>query len=202
MDDATPNADEPILPASFEWNELSLAEGMSYLKNAWAYIEIRVESAPLQLQETPVVIAPQHLIEDKTQFEFVYPIYDFGDRLIAIKDFNTGQSMLKMSYTIEKMVAIWSDKMKEKSVDAGGSELEVYLDGHLFCLRKAFEVIINLTENWMVMNFDPGDWGHKYLDLLQKLYEKGYPYPSSAPRDFYKHVQKPYNQILAYPGKS
>lgn len=185
---------------SNEFNDISIQQGIEYLKNSYAYIEIRIDDASFKFQDIPQVIQPAPLLEDEHQFEYVYPIYDFGDRLLAAKDVMSGQSMLKMNYTIEKMIHLWSDKIqtKEQSFD----EVKVYIDGHLFCLRKAFEVIINLTQNWVVMNFDPGEWGNRYLEILQKLYQKGFAYPGSAPRDFYRHVQKTSNNIITIPGKS
>ena len=80
-------------------------------------------------------------------------------------------------------------RMAELSSSGGANndEVKVFLDGHILCKRKMFEVIINLSENWVVMNFDPGQWGNNYLDGLQKLYKRGYPYPPSAPRTVFQH---------------
>ena len=167
-------------------------EGMYYLKQSLAYLEIKIEDSFFQLTEIPVVYKPESLVDASEQLEFVYPIYDYGDRLLASKgseDLFAGQSMIKMFYTIEKMISILYQKIKDKEEESGEtrSEIKIYLDGFELCLRKAFEVIINLPENWIVMNYDPGEWGNRYLEILQKLFDKGYAYPPPAPRDYYRY---------------
>ncbi len=171
-------------------------KGMVFLKQSLAFIEIRVEDEAFVLQEEPKIFVPQGVDGNPEEMEFVYPIYDFGDRLIASKGTESlfvGQSMIKMFYTIDKMISIWYEKIKQKDESGGkkgkggSSEVKVYLDGFELCLRKAFEVIINLADNWIVMNYDPGEWGNRYLDILQKLNEKGYSYPPPAPRDYYRY---------------
>jgi len=181
-------------PVSHE--PLEPVKGMVYLKQTLAYIEIRVEDEAFVLKEEPVIFAPLGVDGNPEEAEFVYPIYDFGDRLIASKGTESlfgGQSMIKMFYTIDKMISIWYEKIKQKDESGGkkgkggSGEVKVYLDGFELCLRKAFEVIINLADNWIVMNYDPGEWGNRYLDILQKLNEKGYSYPPPAPRDYYRY---------------
>ena len=178
-----------------ELNEVALQQGILYLHQTHAYFELRIEHPNFVLTEQPDVIKPQTLEEDVHAFEHVYTIFDFGDRLITSKVTEyqiENQSMLKMFYTIEKIIAIMHDKIKK--IEGGGSvsddsqkEFMFYLDGHLLCLRKAFEVIINLPDNWLVMNFEPGEWGNSYISALQRLREKGYQYPPPAPRDIYRH---------------
>lgn len=170
-------------------------QGLVFLKQALAYIEIRIDDEAFQLTDKPEIYRPESLQESPHTEEFVYPIFDYGDRLISSKGSQTlfsGQSMIKMFYTIDKMITIWYNKIKSLEENGGrkGSphgEVKVYLDGFDLCLRKAFEVIINLSDNWIVMNYDPGDWGNRYLDILQKLNAKGYSYPPPAPRDYYRH---------------
>ena len=38
----------------------------------------------------------------------------------------------------------------------------------------------------MVTNFDPGSWGERYLEIVKRLSDRGYGYPSEAPREIYK----------------
>ncbi len=179
-----------------ELNEIALQQGILYLQQTHAYFELRIEHPSFVLTEQPVIIKPAPLEDDKHQVEHVYSIFDFGDRLITSKVTEhqiENLSMLKMFYTIEKMVFIMHDKISK--IDSGGStsddkqnEFMFYLDGHILCLRKAFEVIINLPDNWLVMNFEPGEWGNSYISALQRLREQGYQYPPPAPRDIYRHV--------------
>jgi hypothetical protein len=179
-------------------------QGMVYLKQTLAYIEIRVEDEAFVFNEQAQIFAPQAIAENPDEKEFVYPIYDFGDRLIASKATESlfaGQSMIKMFYTIDKMISIWYEKIKQKDEEergkkgkGGTGEVKIYLDGFDLCLRKAFEVIINLSDNWVVMNYDPGEWANRYLEILQKLNNQGFAYPPPAPRDYYRHgtnVKKP-----------
>ena len=56
-------------------------------------------------------------------------------------------------------------------------------------MRKAFEVIINIPENWVIMNFDPEAWGQQYLASLNRLREKNFSFPPPAPREIYKNAQ-------------
>ena len=172
--------------------EQEAIKGLTYLKQSLAFIEIRVPEDILSFSEMAVIHHPQPLIEDPEQLEFVYPILDYGNCLMsskAMEDLFSGQSMLKMYYTIDKMVSVLHQKIKEKEGETGEvfSEISVELWGYELCLSKAFEVIINLPDNWIITNYEPGDWGNRYLDILQKLAEKGYPYPPPAPRDYYRH---------------
>jgi len=172
-------------------DETAFAKTMTYLRQTWSYLEIRVEHEAFIFQENATVIQPQPLVEDPSQYEFVYPIFDHGDRLLTSKELASGSCMMKMYYTIDKMVNI----LYEKYVSAGGrdggiDEFKIYLDGETLSIRKAFEVIINIPDNWLVMNFEPGNWGSNYLNTLQKLYDKGYNYPEAAPRDYYRHTPK------------
>ena len=162
-------------------------KALEYLRVSKAYIEIRIENSQFHLQDEPNIIQPALIEGSDNALEFVYPIFDFGDRLMASKQSDlefSSQSMIKMYYTIEKMVAIWYEKLK--SVEGGG-EVLLYLDGHLLCMRKAFEVIINIPDNWIIMNFDPESWGQQYLSTLNRLRDKNFNFPPSAPRDVYKN---------------
>ena len=176
----------------FNLNEESTLKAVSYLQQTVAYIEIRIEDPRLSLKTQPEVIKPALLVDDPKNEEFVYPIFDYNDRLISSKSLSheaEGMGMYKMFQTIEKMIYIMHRRLTLLNSDGGSNndEVKVFLDGHILCKRKMFEVVINLADNWVVMNFDPGQWGNHYLDGLQKLYKKGYPYPLSAPRTSFQH---------------
>ena len=171
-------------------DEAAFAKSMAYLRQTWSYLEIRVEHEAFVFEEDATIIQPQPLIEDASQYEFVYPIFDHGDRLLSAKELGTGSCMIKMFYTIEKMISELYQKYLAAAGGGGIDEFKIYLEGEVLSIRKAFEVIINLPENWVVMNFEPGDWGGYYLNTLQKLYDKGYSYPEPAPRDYYRHSVK------------
>jgi hypothetical protein len=171
-------------------DEAAFAKSLVYLRQLWSYIEIRVEHPGFEFKDDATLHEPQPLADNASELEFVYPIYDHGDRLLASKDIASGACMIKMHYTIEKMINILYQKYLEIVGSGGVGEFNIYLDGELLAIRKAFEVIINLPDNWVVMNFEPGNWGSNYLSSLQKLYDKGFSYPPPAPRDTYRHSHK------------
>ena len=171
-------------------DEAAFAKTMTYLRQTWSYLEIRVEHEAFVFHEDATLIQPEPLIEDPARCEFVYPIFDYGDRLLTSKEVAGGACMIKMYYTIDKMISILYEKYLTAAGDGGIEEFKIYLDGETLAIRKAFEVIINIPDNWLVMNFEPGNWGNNYLNTLQKLYDKGYNYPDAAPRDYYRHIEK------------
>jgi hypothetical protein len=65
-------------------------------------------------------------------------------------------------------------------------EVQVALDGHEVSLRMAFERIINLPDNLVVTNFNPGAWGEWYLKTVKRLSDMGYGFPLPAPSQGYK----------------
>lgn len=154
----------------------------------WADFHLYITS-PVIPQFSPPKIIPPALIEGTdNQYEFVYPITDFGDRLSTSKGieiFSAGLSMWKLYCTIEKMIAILIDRLKEGGV-AAETEVQVAFGGHELAQRKGFESIINLSYNVVVTNFDPGAWGERYLQNVKRLADKGYGYPSATPRDYYR----------------
>jgi hypothetical protein len=171
---------------------LSGVSGVYQLWGNWAYFELIINS-PIIDELVPAVIIEPAIVDNDT-FEFVYPIVDFGNKLITSKGedmYSVGTSMCKLYYTIEKMIGILMDRVK--SSGGGNEELKevlVEFDGNQLAQRKAFESIINLNHNVVVSNFDPGTWGEKYLATIKRLADKGYGYPSEAPRDIYKMTGK------------
>ena len=93
--------------------------------------------------------------------------------------------MCKLYYTIEKMIFLLVERLKTGGV-AAETEVQVAFGGHELAQRKGFESIINLSYNVVVTNFDPGVWGDHYLKMAKRLADKGYGYPSEAPRDTYR----------------
>jgi hypothetical protein len=185
------NIQNAKISVDFEYNAEALNKSLAFMKQLYAYIEIKIDDPFFVFKDTPDVIKPEPLQDDPHELELVYPIYDFGDRLTSSKTMDKeidNHSMLKMFFTIEKMISIMYYKIKHKSTSGGEEKAEnlFYLDGHILCLRKAFEVMINLPDNWVVMNFEPGQWGNNYLATLQRLKNKDFQYPPPAPRDNYR----------------
>lgn len=164
-------------------NPVTLIERVYQLWWRWADFSIYI------VTPTIAAIVPPHIIEPEfnpttNDYEFVYPIHDHGYMLTTSKGddmYKAGMSMCKMFYTIEKMIYILVERLKSGGVD-GETEVQVSFGGHEIAQRKAFESIINLAYNVVVTNFDPGEWGEYYLQVVKRLADKGYGYPRSAPR--------------------
>lgn len=152
----------------------------------WADFGITIVEPAMEMVLPPVMVPPEKL-EDGS-FEFVYPIQDFGNSLLTSKAedmFTAGMSMCRLYYTIEKMIAMLIDRLKSGGIDTQ-TEVQVSFRGHELAKRKAFESVINLLYNVLVIDFDPGKWGERYLQNVKRISDKGYGYPSETPRDTYR----------------
>lgn len=170
-----------------EDNLLQQVAGVFLLWWHWAYFEITVTSPNFPSYYPPKIVHSE-LISGTDEYEFVYDICDGGYKLSTSKGeemYSVGMSMCKMFYTIEKMIHILVKRIKGEGISTE-AEVQVTFDGHLLAQRKAFESIINLNYNVVVTNFDPGVWGERYLEIVKRLSERGYGYPSEAPREIYK----------------
>lgn len=155
----------------------------------WAHFELSFISPQIDEAFPPTMIAPED-VGSSDEKEFVYPICDYGNKLSTSKAtdmYSVGMSMCKLFYTIEKMIFILIERLKEIGTDTE-TEVQISFDGHLLAQRKAFESVINLNYNVVVVNFDPGVWGEHYLAIVKRLADKGYGYPSETPRDVYRSV--------------
>lgn len=156
----------------------------------WAHFELSIITPSIEPFDACVIIPPEALTDAET--EFVYPISDYGNRLATSKAaemYSVGTSMCKLYYTIEKMIYILIERIKTGD-PSSETEIQIAFDGHQLAQRKAFESVINLSQNVVVTNFDPGSWGERYLDVVKRLAEKGYGYPPEAPRDFYRNPSR------------
>ncbi len=166
---------------------LSLADKTYQLWERWADFHLFIITPTVNVLSPPKIIEPS-LIPGTNEFEFVYPIHDHGFKLSASKGkdmFIAGLSMCKLYYTIEKMIFLLVERLKEGGIDKE-TEVEVAFDGHELAQRKCFDSVINLSYNVVVTNFDPGLWGERYLESTKRLAELGYGYPPEAPRDVYR----------------
>ncbi|MFI4962291.1 MAG: virulence factor [Legionellales bacterium] len=171
---------------------ITLVERVYQIWWHWADFHLYIISPSIKLINPPVVIQPE-LLPNSTEYEFVYAIHDFGSKLSASKSedmLSAGMSMCKLYFTIEKMIFLLVERLKAGGI-ATDTEVQVAFGGHQLAQRKSFESIINLNYNVVVTNFDPGLWGERYLQTVKRLADKGYGYPSEAPRDVYKHKHAP-----------
>lgn len=181
---------------------LDRASGIYKIWSNWAYFQLEIISPIIPLKEVATIIEPE-IVTETQELEFVYPIFDYGNIISTSKGsemYSVGMSMCKFYYTIEKIIAIIIQKIRDSSGEDGNAniqeiESEVRFDGHQLGQRKAFESIINLNQNVVVTNFDPGEWGEKYLQIIKKLADRGYGFPPEAPRSNYRNIGSKISKI-------
>ena len=172
-----------------EDDAVTLIEKVYQLWRHWANFELYIISPTIHVIKPPLIIPPEH-ISNSEEFEFVYPIHDEGYKLSTSKAqdmYSSGASMCKLYYTIEKMIFLLAERLKAGGV-ASETEVQIAFGGHELAQRKAFESIINLNYNVVVTNFDPATWGERYIEMVKRIADKGYGYPSETPRDTYRQA--------------
>lgn len=171
-------------------NPVTLVERVYQLWWRWADFQLYIVSPFIDITSPPQIIKPE-LIAGTDEYEFVYPIHDSGSKLAASKSaemYSAGLSMHRLYMTVEKMIYILVERLKREGISKE-TEVQVSFGGHLLPQRKAFESIINLAYNVVVTNFDPGEWGERYLQIVKQNADR-FGYPSEAPRDTFKQPHK------------
>ncbi|MGC1182916.1 virulence factor [Legionella sp.] len=197
--------EHPDLPGDHDENDLdlrklemtadlndpvALVERVYQIWGHWADFHLFIISPSIPKIYPPVVIKPE-LITGTHEFEFVYDIHDTGSKLSTSKGenmMNVGMSMCKLYMTIEKIIYLLVERLKSGGIDPE-TEVQVAFGGHLLPQRKAFESIINLPYNVVVTNFDPGEWGERYLQIVKQNAEK-FGYPLEAPRSIFRQSRE------------
>jgi hypothetical protein len=172
-----------------EDDPVTLLERVYQLWWHWADFSLFVIDPTINAISPPNIIAPE-LIPGTSDYEFVYPIIDHGYKLMTSKApemFVAGMSMCRLYFTIEKMMFLLIERLKNAGI-ATDTEVQIAFGGHQLAQRKAFESVINLQYNVIVTNFEPGEWGDRYLEIVKRLSDKGYGYPSETPRDNYRQL--------------
>ena len=175
-----------------EDDPLALIEKVYQVWWHWADFHLFIITPNIEEISPPLIIPPARLI-DSDEYEFVYPIQDRGYSLSTSKAqdmYSAGMSMCKLHYTIEKIIFLLVERLKSGGVSSE-TEVQIAFGGHELAQRKAFEIIINLHYNVVVTNFDPGIWGERYLQNVKRLADKGYGYPSEAPREGFRQSVVP-----------
>lgn len=171
---------------------LGQINGIYHIWGNWAYFELSIIEPIISENSVVNIIHPEQ-ITGTDEFEFVYPIFDYGNRFSTSKAsemYSVGTSMCKLYYTIEKIMALLISRLQDNGITSQEMEAQVLINGHQLAQRKAFESIINLRNNVVVGNFDPGEWGDKYLQNIKRLADLGYGFPAEAPRDVYRKLTK------------
>ncbi|CEG55887.1 hypothetical protein [Legionella fallonii] len=172
-------------------NPITLVERVYQIWWHWADFHLYISSPHIERISPPIIIEPE-IISGTNEKEFVYNILDSGYKLSTSKSqdmMSAGMSMCKLYFTIEKMIDILISRLKSGGISTE-TEVQVAFGGHELPQRKAFESIINLSYNVVVTNFEPGEWGERYLSNVKRMADK-YGYPPEAPRDTYKVSHSP-----------
>ena len=188
LDDNLTNEQLQVLQEEQDNNLLAQVEKVYQLWWHWADFHLFIITPSFDIIEPPVVLLAEPL-PGSHELEFVYPIHDYGYKFSVSKAqdmYNAGQSMCKLFYTIEKIIFLMIERLKAGGVTTE-TEVQIAFGGHELAQRKGFESIINLSYNVVITNFDPGEWGERYLQIAKRLADKGYGYPPESPRDTYKH---------------
>lgn len=188
LDDNLTNEQLQVLQEEQDSNLLAQVEKVYQLWWHWADFHLFIITPSFDIIEPPVVV-PAEPLPGSHELEFVYPIHDYGFKFSVSKAqdmYNAGQSMCKLFYTIEKIIFLMIERLKAGGVTTE-TEVQIAFGGHELAQRKGFESIINLSYNVVITNFDPGEWGERYLQIAKRLADKGYGYPPESPRDTYKH---------------
>lgn len=177
-----------------EDDPIALVQRVHQLWWRWADFGLFVVHPALDVITPPRIIPPMKLA-DSDESEFVYPIHDYGYKLMTSKGsemYSAGLSMCRLYFTIEKMIYLLIERLKSESGEeedgktALDAEVQIAFSGFDGAQRKAFESVINLPYNVIVTNFEPGEWGERYLEIVKRLADKGYGYPSESPRDIFQ----------------
>lgn len=163
-------------------DSIDLEEMLFYLWKSWADFSLTVTFPSL-----PEISPPQKHLPRKHSdgtLENVLVIHDYGPKLSTSRGeeaFSPKTSFYKFYNTIDKMVNILLEKLKNEGI-AAEEEVRVAFSGFELGCRKAFESVLNLEENVLVVNYDPGKWGDLYMKNVLAMVERGYGMPKSSPR--------------------
>lgn len=202
LDPGEPNTQSPeetlpddVASLLIKPDAIPLAHVIYQLWQRWANFELMIVSPVLPSFNPPHIIPPEPLPNHEGT-EFVYPIHDYGNKFKTSKQeelLSAGFSMCKLHYTIEKIIALLVKRLKEGGIDEE-DEVQIAFSGHESSQRKGFESVINLKNNIVVINFEPGEWGERYLEIVKGPYGT----PPEAPRDIYR---RSYTQNTPKPKK-
>lgn len=179
-------AEQQRILQDVDYDPIARVQMVYQLWSHWADFTLLIIDPSFDAIIPPKILLPEPVGND--ELEFVYPIRDFGYKMSTSKAedmFTSGMSMCKLYYTIEKMITLLIERLKEGGTGTE-TEVQVAFAGHELAMRKAFESIINLTYNVVVTNFDPGSWGQRYLETVKRIGNLGYGYPSVTPRMPYR----------------
>jgi hypothetical protein len=158
---------------------LDIERALFYLWMTWADFHLTITWPVVKRLEPPILHLPKEL--EDGQVENVFTIVDSGSMLSTSRGedaFVASSGLSKYYNTIDKMIRLLLDKLKEGGVGTE-DEVRVAFRGFDLGCRKAFEAILNLEENVLVVNYDPGRWGDLYMKNILEMVERGYGMPKT-----------------------
>ena len=165
-----------MLMSDLSSEQIAQLEDVYYLYICWGDFHLTITKPYFDEQLPPTVIPPA--VDKKTkQLEDVYPIVDYGNRFstspgeeLAIGGRATG----KLLNTVEKIISLAIARAKQGSSDPV-PEIRVAFLGLDIAQRKAYKLCMDAVENVLVTNFEPGEWGERFLKSTKELLDRGYP---------------------------
>lgn len=160
----------------------NLEQALFYLWMTWADFHLSITWPLFDRINPPILHLPKEFEDGRV--ENVFTIVDSGSTLSTSRGsevFDSSSGLSKYYETIDKMINILLDKLKQGGVGVE-DEVRVAFRGFDLGCRKAFESILNLEENVLVVNYDPGAWGDLYMKNILEMVERGYGMPKSSQR--------------------
>lgn len=164
-----------------------LSQYLTYLWMLYANSHIMLV-APYVESKVPAVFIPPAYDETLKAVENVYTILDHGYAFSTSRgeDATAGSTAMgKLYNTIQKMVRLIFERVKEQGGDAGttgnsaDTEIKIALFGHELGRRKAFALIMDQENvNVNIVNFDPVAWGEQFINNLKFMIESGHGAPT------------------------
>jgi|GEM_PF-3784171 len=174
---------EMTMQALYDKDTDLLPEYLYYLWTVWADFHLYIVLPYVPANHPPVLIKPEYDQKNR-QYENVYPIVDHGYSFSTSRgeEMVTGASAMgKLYNTIKKMIVLMTERLKQHQGNEGEGESafepKVAIFGHELGKRKAFSLILNLEANVIVTNFEPGEWGERFMKNIREMVEQGYGYP-------------------------
>lgn len=164
-----------------------LSQYLTYLWMLYANSHIMLVSPYIE-SKVPAVFIPPAYDETLRTDENVYTILDHGYAFSTSRgeDATAGSTAMgKLYNTIQKMVRLIFERVKEQSGGAGSAgnladtEIKIALFGHELGRRKAFALIMDQENvNVNIVNFDPVAWGEQFINNLKYMIESGHGAPA------------------------
>ena len=165
------------LMADLSTEQIAQLEDVYYLWICWGDFHLYITQPYVEEHFPPVIIPPAYDAKTK-KTEFVYPIFDYGNRFSTSPGEELakgGRSTGKLLKTVEKIMALAIARGKERTTGDALPDIRVAFLGLDIAQRKAYKLCLDAEENVIVTNFEPGEWRDRFAKTSQEMQERGYP---------------------------